>query len=446
MPKRNKLPSIPDYRGIGKNSEKLTVQKSNPLQSLSQTAMTLPELKILDAYLARIDSHNPDKRCVQFEKGELEKLLNYTRMHRDELEKRIDNLFQIITIQDEEKPNGFTKISLFVKAECFQDKDGLWKVNLVCSEEAMEYIFNVENLGYLKYRLRNIVNFTSRRSYFLYLYLEDNIWRKTWKIDLSDLKQILDCTAVTYLEFKEFNKQILKKGQKDILKNTDILFTYSTIKSGRRVVAIKFEVERVKRIEEIFADKKPEPSWKQSPKEQPPSVPFYDDSEIPQIPDYDQAFSSSQSEPLKTPLYSGFHSFETDFTPEQIQCLSLILETKLGFSTPERIDQLLRGLYAKCKEACPDARKPFAYLLKAVENLPVEESAKPKQKDEDNDCNADEYKFFVNNWDLIEAEKRQRNEARKDEVTEVDVEETAEERKKRENDEWWAEHMALIKR
>ena len=250
MPKRNKLPSVPDYKGIGNNSEKMLVQKSNPLMSLSETSMTLPELKILDAYLARIDSHSPSKRCVQFEKGELEKLLNYTRMHRDELEKRIDNLFQTITIQDETKPRGFTKIALFVKAECFQDDDGLWKVNLACSEEAMEYIFNVENLGYLKYRLRNVINFTSRYSYFLYLYLEDNIRKRKWEVDLEELKQILDCKAKRYNdEFKFFRAEILNKAQKDIIKNTDVSFDYLTIKKGRKVVAIQFEVERKPKIE-----------------------------------------------------------------------------------------------------------------------------------------------------------------------------------------------------
>ena len=124
MPKRKTLPSIPDYTGDVKNPEKLLIQKSNPLQSLSQTSMTLPELKILDAYLARINSHEPEKRYVQFKKGELEKLLDVTRILKKDLDKRINNLFQTITIQDETKRTGFTKIALFVKAECWKDDDG----------------------------------------------------------------------------------------------------------------------------------------------------------------------------------------------------------------------------------------------------------------------------------------------------------------------------------
>ena len=69
MPRRKKFPSIQvDYLDGGKNSENHLVQKSNPLLSLSQTDMTLPELKILDIYLFRIDGHDEEKRSVQLEK------------------------------------------------------------------------------------------------------------------------------------------------------------------------------------------------------------------------------------------------------------------------------------------------------------------------------------------------------------------------------------------
>ena len=63
MPRRKKLPETSDIIGLG-NPDKLTVQKSNPLQSLAKTDLTLPELKLLDVYLARIDSHDPEKRTV----------------------------------------------------------------------------------------------------------------------------------------------------------------------------------------------------------------------------------------------------------------------------------------------------------------------------------------------------------------------------------------------
>lgn len=79
MPKRNRLPIVPDYIGLPKDYAQLLVQKSHPLQTLSETDMTLSEFKILDAYLSRIDSHNADKRYVRFERGELENILGVVR-------------------------------------------------------------------------------------------------------------------------------------------------------------------------------------------------------------------------------------------------------------------------------------------------------------------------------------------------------------------------------
>lgn len=246
MPKRNKLPIVPDYIGLPKDYAQLLVQKSQPLQTLSETDMTLTEFKILDAYLSRIDSHNADKRYVRFERGELEKILGVVRITKDDLSQRLDNLFQVVTIKDKNKENGFTKISLFEKAEAKQDENGLWQVDLACTESALEYVFNIENIGYLRYRLKNIIDLTSRYSYVLYLYLEDNRFRKSWTVSLKDLKKILNCNAERYDSFKYFNAEILKKSQKELESKTNLRFSFEpTDKKGRYYTAIKFTIETI---------------------------------------------------------------------------------------------------------------------------------------------------------------------------------------------------------
>ena len=51
-------------------SKDYIVSKSRPLLSLSKSELSLYELKVLDTYLSRINSHNPDERTVIFDKGE----------------------------------------------------------------------------------------------------------------------------------------------------------------------------------------------------------------------------------------------------------------------------------------------------------------------------------------------------------------------------------------
>lgn len=253
MPRRKRMPKIPDYTGIPHDECKLVVQKSNPLKTLSETGMSLVEFKILDAYLSRIDSHNPDKRFVRFEKGELEKILGVTRILKEDLDARLDGLFKTVTIRDKHKDKGFTKIGLFERAEAKQDDDGLWQVDLVCTPSAMEYIFNIEVMGYLPYMLKNIIELTSRYSYVLYIYLESrrkSPMSNTWKISIEDLKQMLRCNSETYSSYKRFNDLVLKKCHKEITEKTDLCFSYQpTDRKGRKYTNLQFTIETQEQID-----------------------------------------------------------------------------------------------------------------------------------------------------------------------------------------------------
>lgn len=97
--------------------------------------------------------------------------------------------------------------------------------------EGYEVFFNIENLGYLRYKLRCITSLTSRYTYIMFIYLEANRFRKSWDVPLDELKQILDCDKVeTYSAFKEFNKQVLKRVQKEMHEKTECRYSYEPIK------------------------------------------------------------------------------------------------------------------------------------------------------------------------------------------------------------------------
>lgn len=230
---------------------KLTVQKSKPLFALWQSELTLAEFKILDTYLGRINSHDEEHRTVKFEKGELEKLLGIKQIKPEVLDDRLNHLMTTVKIPNENSKKGFTRISLFEKAYAEQDEYGTWQVELTCTPSAKQYIFNVEDIGYLRYKLRCVINMKSRYTYILFLYLWENKYKGTWEISLNELKSMLCCDSEeTYKEFKRFNDLILKKVHKEIHEVTDIQYDYKTIKKGRNVVAIKFIYKSKETIEE----------------------------------------------------------------------------------------------------------------------------------------------------------------------------------------------------
>lgn len=230
--------------GLG-NEDKLVVQKSLPLFALWQSDLTLSEFKILDTYLSRIDSHKPDKRQIVLEKGEIENALGVKKINNQDLKTRLKHLMgNVVEIPDKSSKKGFRLVTMFEEAEAEQDSDGQWKVKLECTQKAMKYFFNIENLGYLRYKLRCITSLTSRYSYIMFIYLEANRFRKSWEVDLEELKRILACeNEETYKEFKHFNNLLLKKVQKELLEKTECRYAYEPIKKGRSVVAIQFTLE-----------------------------------------------------------------------------------------------------------------------------------------------------------------------------------------------------------
>jgi plasmid replication initiation protein len=227
------------------NEDKLTVQKSKPLFSLWQSELTLAEFKILDTYLARIDSHKPEKRAVIFEKGKLEKLLGVQKINNKELEKRLKHLMgNVVKISDTDERKGFKLISLFEEAVAEQDDNGLWQVKLECTQKAMKYIFNVENLTYCRYKLKCIISIKSRYTYIMFIYLESRRRLMSWEVPLEELKKILKCDKEeVYKEFKYFNRKILKAVQKEMFEKTDCRYEYEPIREGKKVTKIKFTLE-----------------------------------------------------------------------------------------------------------------------------------------------------------------------------------------------------------
>ena len=235
--------------GLGKE-DKLTVQKSLPLFALWRSELTLSEFKILDTYLSRIDSHKPDKRQVLLTKGEIEEALGVQKINNTDLKARLKHLMgNVVEVPDKDTKKGFRLVTLFEEAEAEQDENGLWQVKLECTQKAMKFFFNVENFGYLRYKLRCITSLTSRYTYIMFIYLEANRFRKSWEVELEELKSILACEDEEYAkEFKYFNRDVLKKVQKEMHEKTECRYTYEPVKKGRKVVAIRFTVETLPKL------------------------------------------------------------------------------------------------------------------------------------------------------------------------------------------------------
>lgn len=339
--------------GIG-NENKLTVQKSIPLFALWTSGLTLAEFKILDMYLSRIDSHKPEKRQIKLVKGEVEQALGLQKINNQDLKMRLKHLMgNVVEIPDNSAKKGFRLVTLFEEAVAEQDDNGLWEVRLECTQKAMKYFFNVDNIGYLRYKLRSVTSITSRYTYIMFTYLEHNRFRKSWTVDLDELKHTLGCDEEeTYKEYKHFNNLLLKKVQKEILEKTECRYSYEPVKKGRSVVAIRFTVETLpKPILETNYD---------------PNQYTLDDWQNSERDNICHGFSSPEFE---------------DFTHEQLELLKDLGWSRKRDSDFQKHKELLGDTVLACEYAVADylrqtiimakTRNPknlFLYVKKMIEN------------------------------------------------------------------------------
>lgn len=332
------------------NEDKLIVQKSLPLFSLWRSELTLAEFKILDTYLSRINSHDTDKRVVMFEKGELENILGVKKINQKDLEDRLKHLMgNVVEIADEDIKKGFKLITLFEEAIAEQDKNGLWQIKLECTQKAMKYFFNIENLGYLRYKLRCITSLTSRYTYIMFIYLEANRYRKSWDISVDELKQILDCDKEeTYKVFKRFNDLLLKKVQKEMNEKTECRYKYEPIRKGRNVVAIHFEIETLSNtnLEEIDENQMTFEQWQEE---------AVKEKELWQEPL--EAFEFNQEQ--YDEIFSVLITIPSDKLPQSQACHGSVELMRYHY-----LDQKAKEILRRDKQK--PIRSKFAYLLKLM--------------------------------------------------------------------------------
>lgn len=247
-------------KGEGLNGEN-TVQMAQKLYRLiSTTTLSLNALKLLDVYLSKINSHDVSHKTVVFEFGEVEKLFGLKQIRKEALQSQLKELLTISVVLSAETETSATSktqyksLLLFDKAELEQDKsDGLWKVTMMCSNDAEPLMFNIDSMGYLQHALQNSVRLPNSHSFLLFKFIEshrDNSrgYPQEFEITVDNLRAALNSTAKMHSQFKKFNSEYLKPCREDIQENTDTRFDYEPIKKGNRIYKVKFTIyDRVKK-------------------------------------------------------------------------------------------------------------------------------------------------------------------------------------------------------
>lgn len=309
----NETDGKPDYIGIGDPS-KLIVQKTESLLTLTKQ-MSLPQLKLLDIYLGRINSFEPEHRWMRLERQDIERALGISKLNLRALRETVRGFNQPIEMPDPNHPENMMMVWPFDLARIWKDERGIWQVDLRASEAAMDYIFHPDRIGYIKYRLHNVVKLQSKYSYFMYLYIESNRnLHKSWTISIEELKTILMCQE-EYREYKHFNAKILKKVQADINNHTTTRYEYEPLRHGRWIVQLRFTLDENEELRPHVT-----PVQTNTPKQIPATATDMNDDDSYDSDDYDYDYDDEDS--LTSFLISALcpsRGSACEFSPAQIR-------------------------------------------------------------------------------------------------------------------------------
>lgn len=222
------------------------IEKSKPLVWARFNNYTVNELKLLEVYLSRINARNPESCRVKFTKKEYCELMGLHPDTKTQQLKKYTRKFlgNVVTLDLE---NGYEQFTLFTHAVCKEDPElGQVCIELNCNPELSEVFFNIAEDGYIRYKLRNIIELSSQYSVRLYSLLKDKAYgNHEWIVNVKELRELLGATSKNYESFKEFNRAVLKKAEAEINDHTDIRFTYEKVMRGRITRAVKFKIQQL---------------------------------------------------------------------------------------------------------------------------------------------------------------------------------------------------------
>lgn len=151
-----------------------------------------------------------------------------------------DNLLKkVVTIPyTENGEERFLKTGLIAQASIPKKKEGY--IELSFHPDLKPYLLQLKRT-FLSYDIRNVLKISSVYSIRIYELLKQYEKIGYREFDIDTLKVILGVSD-KYKLYGHFKSRIILKAQEDLKQHTDICFSFTEIKAGRKVIAILFEI------------------------------------------------------------------------------------------------------------------------------------------------------------------------------------------------------------
>lgn len=219
--------------------EKDLVIKHNKLIEANYK-LSLQEQKLVLILASCVNKKDSNFRSSSFTVKELSKKLGIEENgYYSELKDITKSLMsRVIQIKE---PDGLLQVSWLSSAKYFNNSA---TVELEFSDKLKPYLLQL-NAHFTKLELKQIVNLTSVYAIRIYELCKQYEKLKERTIELKELKEILGISKEKgYNLYGNVKLKVLSVAEKEINEKTDILIKFKEIKTGRKVTAVTFLIQK----------------------------------------------------------------------------------------------------------------------------------------------------------------------------------------------------------
>lgn len=232
------------------------IVKSNKLNEIRHTKMTLTQTRLFSIYLSKINPMDISSREVTFKLDEYAKIMAFKRFNITKLRKTFIDLTRLVVhfIRDtndyDEKTGlrGFEMVSslLFKRFKLYKDDNDEWTVSIDCHDDVLYLMFELKK-HFFKYKLFNALRLASPNQQRMYELLKQYEYVGAREISVKDLREFLGLKENEYPRWDNFRYRILETSQIALEKYTDIKFTWEVVGKrgkGGKINTLKFNIEK----------------------------------------------------------------------------------------------------------------------------------------------------------------------------------------------------------
>ena len=123
---------------------------------------------------------------------------------------------------------------------------GKGKIKVTLSKRLREYLIDLTKT-FTSYELYNIMALKSKYAIRLFELFKSYAYRRDIELDIEELKELL--CATSYKNFADFKKRVLEPAIQEIREYTELNVSYEPKTKGKKVVEIKFIIEKKELID-----------------------------------------------------------------------------------------------------------------------------------------------------------------------------------------------------